>query len=323
MGTVPASPARVRRWTWCTPGWATWPPRTPPRWPRRPRPAACGCSSEPTAMGTAARASILAAFTAAQGYSADADYSPAGLADPQDRDHPGAAVAHTAWVRRAAAHPLVAPSWPPGRCRSRSPGRSAPGRQAPRGLPPGRRRDPGHRREGRDGRAGPGRAGRGDLRPVPADPDQDKDQAFEDRSVRVETTFDGAGVLTGDLTPECASILATVLDALSAPAGAEDARSQAPSRPRSATRSSCATSTASGPGGATSPPRRARSTTSSTRRTAARPAPRLRPALLLPPPGRDPPVGLDAGPEPRRHHHRMEPRQDEGPAQPRPAGPPG
>ena len=29
-----------------------------------------------TAMGTAARASILAAFTSAQGYSADADYSP-------------------------------------------------------------------------------------------------------------------------------------------------------------------------------------------------------------------------------------------------------
>ena len=45
-----------------------------------------------------------------------------------------------------------------------------------------------------------------------------------------------------------------------------------PSRPRSATRSSCGTSTASGPGGATSPRRRARSTTSSTRPTAARPA---------------------------------------------------
>ena len=42
----------------------------------------------------------------------------------------------------------------------------------------------------------------------------------------METTFGGAGVLTGDLTPECASIVATVLDALSAPAGAEDARSQ-------------------------------------------------------------------------------------------------
>ena len=35
--------------------------------------------------------------------------------------------------------------------------------------------------------------------------------------------------------------------------------------------------------------------------------------LLLPPPGRDPPVGLDPGPELGRHHHRMEPRQDQNP----------
>ena len=54
----------------------------------------------------------------------------------------------------------------------------------------------------------------------------EEDEAFADRCVRVETTFGGAGVLTGDLSPECASIVATVLDALSAPAGAEDARSQ-------------------------------------------------------------------------------------------------
>ena len=38
-------------------------------------------------------------------------------------------------------------------------------------------------------------------------------------AVKLETTFDGAGVLSGDLTPECASIVGTVLDALSAPAG--------------------------------------------------------------------------------------------------------
>ena len=34
-------------------------------------------------------------------------------------------------------------------------------------------------------------------------------------------------MLTGELSPECASIVGTVLDALSAPAGAEDTRSQA------------------------------------------------------------------------------------------------
>ncbi len=44
----------------------------------------------------------------------------------------------------------------------------------------------------------------------------------------METTFDGAGVLGGDLTPECAAVVITtaVLEALSAPAGAEDTRTK-------------------------------------------------------------------------------------------------
>ena len=45
--------------------------------------------------------------------------------------------------------------------------------------------------------------------------------------MKLETTFGGAGVLHGDLTPECAAVVGAVLDALSAPAGAEDTRSQA------------------------------------------------------------------------------------------------
>ncbi len=44
--------------------------------------------------------------------------------------------------------------------------------------------------------------------------------------VRLETTFQGAGVMTGDLTPECAAVVGTVLDALSAPAGDEDDRTR-------------------------------------------------------------------------------------------------
>ena len=65
------------------------------------------------------------------------------------------------------------------------------------------------------------------ARSLPENPDKDRDEAFEERSVRLEATFGGAGVLNGDLSPECASIVGTVLDALSAPAGAEDTRSQA------------------------------------------------------------------------------------------------
>ena len=61
-----------------------------------------------TSMGTAARTSILAAFTSGQGYSADADYSPRAWLIHQTRITKGAAVGYTAWVRRAAAHPQVA-----------------------------------------------------------------------------------------------------------------------------------------------------------------------------------------------------------------------
>jgi hypothetical protein len=57
-----------------------------------------------------------------------------------------------------------------------------------------------------------------------APPDTD-DQPFRDRSLRLEDTFEGAGVLAGELTPECTAMLRAVLDALSKPCGAEDDRS--------------------------------------------------------------------------------------------------
>src|SRR5208283_1657991 len=65
------------------------------------------------------------------------------------------------------------------------------------------------------------------ARSLPGEPGKDRDQALEDRAVKLETTFDGAGVLTGELTPECAAVVGTVLDALSAPMGAEDTRTRA------------------------------------------------------------------------------------------------
>src|SRR5207248_1310202 len=57
-------------------------------------------------------------------------------------------------------------------------------------------------------------------------PDEDPDRDFEDRALRLVTTFQGAGVLNGDLTPECAAAVTAVLDALSAPAGTEDTRTR-------------------------------------------------------------------------------------------------
>ena len=41
-----------------------------------------------------------------------------------------------------------------------------------------------------------------------------------------DTTFDGAGVLRGDLTPQCAAMVQAVLDALSAPQGGGDLRTR-------------------------------------------------------------------------------------------------
>ena len=58
------------------------------------------------------------------------------------------------------------------------------------------------------------------------EPDRDKEESFEDRALRLVTTLGGAGVLHGDLTPECAAAVQAVLDALSAPANAEDTRTQ-------------------------------------------------------------------------------------------------
>ena len=59
------------------------------------------------AMTTAARASVLSAFTSGQGYSADAAYSPRAWLIHQTRITKGAAVGHTAWARRAVTHPAV------------------------------------------------------------------------------------------------------------------------------------------------------------------------------------------------------------------------
>jgi hypothetical protein len=57
---------------------------------------------------TATRARVLGAFTAGQGYAADADYSPRSWLIHRTRITKGAAAGHLAWVRRAAAHPRVA-----------------------------------------------------------------------------------------------------------------------------------------------------------------------------------------------------------------------
>ena len=58
-------------------------------------------------------------------------------------------------------------------------------------------------------------------------PDEDDDGGFPDRFLQVETTFAGAGVIRGDLTPECAAAVTAVLEALGKKRGPEDDRTAA------------------------------------------------------------------------------------------------
>jgi Domain of unknown function (DUF222) len=57
-------------------------------------------------------------------------------------------------------------------------------------------------------------------------PDPDQDDGFDDRFVQAGTTFGGAGVLRGNLTPECAAAVRAVLEALGKKAGPEDTRTE-------------------------------------------------------------------------------------------------
>jgi hypothetical protein len=57
-------------------------------------------------------------------------------------------------------------------------------------------------------------------------PDPEDDFDFRDRHVRLGLTFGGAGVIRGDLTPECAAAVTAVLEALGKKQGPEDDRNQ-------------------------------------------------------------------------------------------------
>src|ERR1700747_1172512 len=59
------------------------------------------------AISTAVRAWFLAAFTAGQGYTQDADYRPRAWLMHKTGITRGAAASHAAWAKRAATHPRV------------------------------------------------------------------------------------------------------------------------------------------------------------------------------------------------------------------------
>jgi Domain of unknown function (DUF222) len=197
----------------------------------------------------AARTSILGAFTAGQGYAEDGDYSPRSWLMRRTGITHGAAVSHTAWMKWAATHPAVHAALAAEQI-------SASYAQVICGWTG---KLPEDARPAADdillGAAGSGleledlaglaaemfersRQDKPDIDPGDDDgeldavggggeddPGRERDQLQDDRSVKLATTIGGAGWMRGDLTPECAEFVRTVLDSLSAPVGADDDRS--------------------------------------------------------------------------------------------------
>jgi hypothetical protein len=180
------------------------------------------------AVETAARAWILGAFTSGQGYSADADYSATSWLIHHTRVTKCAARGHLGWARRAVSHPRVVMALAEGTVLTESMARTICGwtDKLPAGC-----RDTADEILLATARGGAHKQHLAELaaeiyaRSLP-DGEDDREPDFEDRQVRVLTTFQGAGVISGDLTPECAAIVTAVLESLSALMGAEDTRTR-------------------------------------------------------------------------------------------------
>ena len=172
------------------------------------------------AQHTAARAKILAAFTAQQGYEADGYYGAASWLRAITRVTKGAAAAATGWARRFDGHPVIAAALAAG--------------QLPVSLArlicDWTDKLPEDLRDDADGillAAVLGGADQHDLARLAREmldrartsPDRDSD-GFEERALWLGTTFGGAGRLHADLTPACAAALTVVLGGAGAEGGA-------------------------------------------------------------------------------------------------------
>ena len=103
----PLPPAPTRPWRWSWTGLSYLAAADPTALAAQAQAECLQTLEQADAVATAARARILAAFTAGHGYSEDADYSPACWLIHRTRMTKGAARGHLGWARRAAAHPAV------------------------------------------------------------------------------------------------------------------------------------------------------------------------------------------------------------------------
>jgi Domain of unknown function (DUF222) len=198
-------------------------------------------------VAVAARTSVLGVFNAKQGYAEDGDYSSCSWLRYRTQVTQGTSVGHTAWVKRAARHPAahaalgaeaISESYAREICwwTDKLPEDARPAADdillgaAASGLELAdlaglagemyeRSRQDKPDTDGDTGDDTDGGAGED------GNPSEEQDRLGDDRSVNLATTIGGAGIIRGNLTPECAEFVKTVLDALSAPSGADDDRS--------------------------------------------------------------------------------------------------
>jgi hypothetical protein len=177
------------------------------------------------AVHTAARAKVLAAFCSSGGYEDDGHGSAKTWLKWQTRITPGAAAGAMGWIRRLARHRAVGDALAAGRISASW------ARQLCEwsDLLPERHRPDADEIFLQAAAAGADLRDLGaladEMRRRLARPDEDGD-GFEDRRLRLATTFRGAGKLDGDLTARCAAALGAVLDALGKKAGPEDTRTK-------------------------------------------------------------------------------------------------
>ena len=178
------------------------------------------------ARHTAARAQILAAFTAQDGCEDDGHGSARVWLAWQTRVTKTAAMAAVGWMRRLSAHPVIAQALADGEL-SVSWARAVCGWTDR--LPEDKRGDA-------DAILVAAAAGGAELADLAALAEQmyercrqacpggDDEDGFGDRRLWLDLTFGGAARLTGDLAPGCAAAVSAVLEALGKKAGPEDMR---------------------------------------------------------------------------------------------------
>ena len=171
-----------------------------------------------------ARAGLLAAFDAADDFELDGQRSAGAWLVNKGRVTKAEAAGQRAWVKRRREHPVLAAAMVTGDL-SRS---WAVKVMSVTGKIPAPHRVPADRIIVAAAKAG---APLHQLVFIAAEilarvaPPDDDDDGFKDRRVRLETTLDGAGVLRGDLTPQCAAAVQAVLGEFARRRGKEDRRS--------------------------------------------------------------------------------------------------